>query len=91
MMADLTKPWKWPSASSQQLNSSIIVKHLYAYYHLTIVEESAESEPAWNAAGKKPGLQIWRIVVNVLHNFYIIYAFCRKYENHYHLNIYDFS
>lgn len=37
---------------------------------LTISEESAASEPAWQKAGQKEGIQIWRIVVSC---FYFSY------------------
>jgi len=31
---------------------------------LTLTEEAAEKEPAWQGAGQEVGLQIWRIVVS---------------------------
>ena len=35
-------------------------------YSDSISESSAETEPAWKKAGESPGLQIWRIVVNII-------------------------
>ena len=40
-------------------------------------KESAESEPAWQGSGKKPGVEVWRI-----NKFKVskrdIYVFCRE-------------
>ena len=38
-------------------------------YFYSISESSAETEPAWKKAGDSPGLQIWRIVVNMFYLF----------------------
>ena len=35
-------------------------------YSDSISESSAETELAWKKAGESPGLQIWRIVVNII-------------------------
>ena len=38
-----------------------------------VIEEAAETEPAWKGAGEEVGLQIWRIVVSKRACIYIAY------------------
>jgi hypothetical protein len=43
-------------------NKNFIKRKFYLFFFSQSSEESAKSEPAWSKAGKKPGLQIWRII-----------------------------